>query len=81
MTQLMPSHTDSSVLIVDDEPNMRRTLADILADEGYRTSTAAGRSLGGLLTLTNVRALNSSSGLLLLIWLGMLIMLLVYPAL
>lgn len=29
------------ILIVDDEENMRRTLADILIDEGYSVSTAA----------------------------------------
>jgi len=29
------------ILIVDDEKNMRRTLADILADEGYDVTTAA----------------------------------------
>lgn len=29
------------VLIVDDEPNMRTTLADILQDEGYQVGTAA----------------------------------------
>ena len=29
------------ILIVDDEANMRRTLADILADEGYDVTTAA----------------------------------------
>jgi hypothetical protein len=52
------------------------SLAMWVAVFGASVSTAAGRSLGGLLTLTNVRALNSSSGLLLLIWLGMLIMLL-----
>jgi two-component system response regulator HydG len=36
------NHTrDNSVLIVDDEKNMRRTLADILQSEGYRVRTAA----------------------------------------
>jgi len=30
-----------SVLIVDDEPNMRKTLVDILRDEGYVVGTAA----------------------------------------
>jgi len=30
-----------SILIVDDEKNMRRTLADILRDEGYQVTTAA----------------------------------------
>ena len=29
------------ILIVDDEQNMRRTLAEILADEGYKVTTAA----------------------------------------
>jgi DNA-binding NtrC family response regulator len=29
------------ILIVDDEENMRRTLADILEDEGYQVATAA----------------------------------------
>ncbi|MCP4590270.1 MAG: response regulator [bacterium] len=41
----MPTETPtlprSSVLIVDDEPNMRTTLRDILQDEGYETATAA----------------------------------------
>jgi len=40
------SRTDAAkrtgrVLIVDDEPNMRRTLSDILKDEGYDVTTAA----------------------------------------
>jgi hypothetical protein len=52
------------------------SMAMWVAVYGATVSTAAGRSLGGLLTLTNIRAINSSSGLLLLIWLGMLIMLL-----
>jgi hypothetical protein len=49
---------------------------------GAAVSTGAGGSLGELLTLNHardifdVRALNSSAGMLLLIWLGMLIMLL-----
>jgi hypothetical protein len=49
---------------------------------GITVSTAAGGSLGELLTsnyargIFDIRALNSSAGLLLLIWLGMLIMLL-----
>ena len=30
-----------TVLIVDDEWNMRLTLADILAEEGYQITTAA----------------------------------------
>ena len=30
----------TSILIVDDEKNMRTTLADILADEGYEVATA-----------------------------------------
>lgn len=29
------------ILIVDDEPNMLRTLADILRDEGFEVTTAA----------------------------------------
>lgn len=29
------------ILIVDDEPNMLRTLADILRDEGFEVSTAS----------------------------------------
>ena len=39
----MPEETEAptktSVLIVDDEPNMRATLGDILSDEGYDVST------------------------------------------
>lgn len=31
---------DRTVLIVDDEANMRKTLAEILRDEGYRVTTA-----------------------------------------
>ena len=31
----------SRILIVDDEPNLRETLADILRDEGYQVGTAA----------------------------------------
>ncbi len=58
------------------------SLAMWIAVFGATVSTAAGRSLGELLNLNNardifdIRALNSSAGLLLLIWLGMLIMLL-----
>ena len=29
-----------SVLIVDDEPGIRRSLADVLQDEGYRVESA-----------------------------------------
>jgi len=32
---------EERILIVDDEDNMRRTLADILREEGYRVDTAA----------------------------------------
>jgi CheY-like chemotaxis protein len=32
--------TDRKVLIVDDEANMRKTLAEILRDEGYQVTTA-----------------------------------------
>ena len=41
----MDSHrtaiSDRQVLIVDDEANMRKTLAEILRDEGYQVTTAA----------------------------------------
>ncbi len=41
MTGTTVSKKTSRILIVDDEKNMRRTLADILRDEGYQVSTAA----------------------------------------
>jgi DNA-binding NtrC family response regulator len=40
MTTPTASKTEATVLIVDDEPNMRTTLADILRNEGYETATA-----------------------------------------
>lgn len=41
MTQPGPTVDTRRVLIVDDERNMRRTLAAILRDEGYAVTTAA----------------------------------------
>jgi len=35
------SRQSDKILIVDDEENMRKTLSDILADEGYRVSSVA----------------------------------------
>jgi DNA-binding response OmpR family regulator len=35
--------TTAKVLIVDDEANMRKTLAEILRDRRYQVTTAAGR--------------------------------------
>jgi len=40
MTSASTSKKARAVLIVDDEPNMRKTLADILQDEGYEVTTA-----------------------------------------
>ncbi|MBC8218831.1 MAG: response regulator [Planctomycetes bacterium] len=41
MSKKDDSKKSEKILIVDDEENMRRTLADILIDEGYSVSTAA----------------------------------------
>ncbi len=41
MSRKENSQTPEKILIVDDEENMRKTLADILVDEGYRVTTAA----------------------------------------
>jgi two-component system response regulator HydG len=41
MSKKDDSKKSGKILIVDDEENMRRTLADILIDEGYSVSTAA----------------------------------------
>jgi len=41
MTNNKTNTKREKILIVDDEANMRRTLADILADEGYDVTTAA----------------------------------------
>ena len=35
------SPTDAHILVVDDEPNIRKLLAGVLEDEGYTVSTAA----------------------------------------
>ncbi|MFH1884556.1 MAG: response regulator [Planctomycetota bacterium] len=41
MSKKDDSKKSEKILIVDDEENMRKTLADILIDEGYSVSTAA----------------------------------------
>ena len=41
MTPSVASKTREKVLIVDDEENMRKTLSEILMDEGYEVTTAA----------------------------------------
>ena len=33
--------SDATVLVVDDEPNIRKLLAGVLQDEGYNVTTAA----------------------------------------
>jgi two-component system nitrogen regulation response regulator NtrX len=38
--------TGAAILIIDDEPGIRRTLASILEDEGYRVQTAEDAVLG-----------------------------------
>ena len=40
MMQATKTATKGSILIVDDEPNMRVTLGDILREEGYEVATA-----------------------------------------
>ena len=41
MTVQATRSKQASVLIVDDEKNMRITLSDILLDEGYEVTTAS----------------------------------------
>ena len=41
MSDMESNREVEKVLIVDDEQNMRRTLNDILEDEGYDVATAA----------------------------------------
>ena len=37
----LPDTAAPSILVVDDEPGITETLADLLADEGYHVTTAA----------------------------------------
>ena len=41
MPSVSVNDATTKILIVDDEMNMRRTLAAILSDEGYEVATAA----------------------------------------
>ena len=36
----------SHILVVDDEPDIRSLVQDILADEGYQVESAAGATAG-----------------------------------
>lgn len=39
--QMSVLHSKKRILVVDDEPSVRKMLALVLASEGYRASTAA----------------------------------------
>lgn len=41
MTEAIDTANRDKVLVVDDEPHMRETLAEILSDEGYQVLIAA----------------------------------------
>ena len=56
------THNDHSILIVDDDDDIRELLAEVLEDEGYRVATAR----NGLDALTQLRAGGARPSMILL---------------